>query len=96
MFILVQILRIVKYFILSTEEKALDKLLTPILYTITGITIIWLVNYNRLKCIFSAGLLFVFWLLVTLASIPDILDYSIRFHQQVCVIFRHIFIYHLP
>ncbi len=83
LFILVQILRIVHYVILLTEDKSLVKLLTPILYIITAITIVWLMNYNRLKRIFSSGLLFVFWLLVSLASIPDIIDYSITFHQQV-------------
>ncbi len=78
-----QIIRIVHYFILSTEPKGLTNLLTPILYIITATSIIWLVNYDRLKGIFSSGLLFMFWLLVSVASIPDIMNYSIIFYQQV-------------
>jgi len=80
---LAQIIRLVHYGVLSTEAKSLANLLTPILYIITAITIIWLVNYDRLKGIFSSGLLFLFWLLVSLASVPDIMDCSFRFHQQV-------------
>jgi hypothetical protein len=52
-------------------------------------TILWLVNYDRLKGVFSSGLLFVFWLLVTVASIPDIIDYSVKFHQQVSHLHEH-------
>jgi hypothetical protein len=68
---------------LLTGEKGQANLLTPILYIITAITILWLMNYDRLKSIYSSGLLFMFWLLVSLASIPDIVDYSFTFHQQV-------------
>jgi hypothetical protein len=80
---LAQIIRIVHYFILSIETKCLANLSTPILYIVTAINIICLVNYNRLKGILSSGLLFMFWLLVSVASIPDIIDYSIIFYQQV-------------
>jgi hypothetical protein len=80
---LVQIIRIVHYAVLSTEAKGLANFLTPALYIITAITIIWLVNYDRLKGVFSTGLLFLFWLLVSVASVPDIMDYSFKFHQQV-------------
>jgi hypothetical protein len=45
--------------------------------------ILWLVNYDRQKGMFSSGLLFVFWLLVSLAAVPDVIDYSVKFHQQV-------------
>jgi hypothetical protein len=68
---------------LSMEEKCIAKWLTPLLYIITAIIIIWLVNYDRQKGIFSSGLLFVFWLLVSLAAVPDVIDYSVKFHQQV-------------
>jgi hypothetical protein len=79
---------------LSTEEKGLPNLLTPVLYIITTITILWLVNYDRLKGVFSSGLLCIFWLLVTLASIPDIIDYSVRFYQQVSHLHEHFHINH--
>jgi hypothetical protein len=47
------------------------------------------VNYDRLKGVFSSGLLFIFWLLVSLASVPDIVDYSVSFHQQVSHLHEH-------
>ena len=53
------------------EEKCIANWLTPLLYIITGIIILWLVNYDRQKGMFSSGLLFVFWLLVSLAAVPD-------------------------
>jgi len=68
---------------LSTEEKCIANWLTPLLYIITVIIILWLVNYDRQKGMFSSGLLFVFWLLVSLAAVPDAIDYSVKFHQQV-------------
>jgi len=68
---------------LSMEEKCIAKWLTPLLYIITVIIILWLVNYDRQKGMFSSGLLFVFWLLVSLAAVPDLIDYSVKFHQQV-------------
>ncbi len=68
---------------LSMEEKCIADWLTPLLYIITVIIILWLVNYDRQKGMFSSGLLFVFWLLVSLAAVPDAIDYSIKFHQQV-------------
>jgi hypothetical protein len=80
---LVEIIRIVHYIVLSTEAKGLSTLLTSTLYIITAMTIIWLVNYDRLKGIFSSGLLFLFWLLVSVGSVPDLMDYSFRFHQEV-------------
>jgi VanZ family protein len=68
---------------LSTEQKGQATLLTSVLYIITAITIVWLMNYDRLKSIYSSGLLFVFWLLVTLAIVPDVINYSVKFPQQV-------------
>ena len=65
------------------EETGQACLITSILYIITTIVILWLVNYDRLKCIFSSNLLFLFWLLVSLTTIPDVIDYSIKFHEQV-------------
>jgi hypothetical protein len=73
------------------EEKGHANLLTPVLYIITAMTILWLVNYDRQKGVFSSGLLFIFWLLVTLASIPDIIDDSVIFYQQVSYFVKSIF-----
>ncbi len=69
--------------VLSTGEKCLANWVSPLLYIMTGIMILWLVNYDRQKGMFSSGLLFVFWLLVSLAAMPDVIDYSVKFHQQV-------------
>ena len=82
-------MRIVHYIILSTKANDLAGFLTPVLYIITTTTILWLVNYDRLKGVFSSDLLFMFWLLVTLASIPDVIDYSIKFPQQVSHAHKH-------
>ncbi len=82
-------IRIVHYAVLSTEVKGLSTLLTSVLYLITTINIIWLMNYDRLKGIFSSGLLFLFWLLVSVASVPDIMDYSFRFDQKVSYLNEH-------
>jgi hypothetical protein len=68
---------------LSTEQNGQATLLTSVLYIITSVTIIWLMNYDRLKSIYSSGLLFVFWLLVSLAIVPDIIGYSVKFQAQV-------------
>ena len=68
---------------LPIEEKCIANWLTPLLYVITAIIILWLVNYDRQKGMLSSGLLFVFWLLVSLAAMPDVIDYSVKFHQQV-------------
>ncbi|CAF0999654.1 unnamed protein product [Rotaria sordida] len=83
LFILIQIIRIIHYVVLLKEEKGLAELLTPILYIITTSFILWLINYDRLKSVFSSGLLFIFWLLVSLAIVPDVIDYSVKFHQQI-------------
>jgi hypothetical protein len=72
------------------EEKGRANLLTPILYIIIAMIILWLVNYDRTKGVFSSGLLFVFWLLVSLAGIPDVIDYSITFSQQVSHFYKHV------
>jgi hypothetical protein len=76
-------IRIVHYGILSTKEEGQANLLTPALYIITAITILWLVNCDRLKGIFSSGLLFIFWLLVSLAMMPDMIDSSVTFYREV-------------
>jgi len=68
---------------LSTEQKGQATLLTSVLYIITAMTILWLMNYDRLKSIYCSGLLFGFWLLVSLAIVPDVIDYSVKFQQQV-------------
>jgi predicted acyltransferase len=68
---------------LSTEHNGQAILLTSVLYIITSVTIIWLMNYDRLQSIYSSGLLFGFWLLVSLAIVPDIIGYSIKLQAQV-------------
>ncbi|CAF3495114.1 unnamed protein product, partial [Rotaria sp. Silwood1] len=83
LFILIQIFRLVHYVVLWTDEKGLAYVLTSILYIITISFILWLMNYDRLKSVFSSGLLFIFWLLVCLAILPDIIDYSVKFYQQI-------------
>jgi hypothetical protein len=76
-------MRIVHYAMLSATEKSDAILLTPILYMITTIFILWLMNYDRHKGTFSSGLLFIFWLMVSLAIVPDVIDYSVQFYQEV-------------
>ncbi|CAF1308417.1 unnamed protein product, partial [Adineta steineri] len=77
LFILIQIIRIIHYVFLSMNKEGHANWFTPVLYIITAMTIIWLINYERLKSVFASGLLFIFWLLVSLASIPDIIHYSV-------------------
>ncbi|CAF4181538.1 unnamed protein product, partial [Adineta steineri] len=77
LFILIQIVRIIHYVFLSTNKEGHANWFTPVLYIITAMTIVWLINYDRLKSVFSSGLLFIFWLLVSLAAIPDIIHYSV-------------------
>ena len=74
---------IIHHLVLPIGEKGYAHLLTPVLYIITAITILWLVNYERLNGSYSSGLMFIFWLLVSLAVIPDIVHYSVIFHQQI-------------
>ncbi|CAF2155180.1 unnamed protein product [Rotaria magnacalcarata] len=83
LFIFLQMIHIINYFVTSTEVKDFVYLLTRILYLITTICILWLINYDRLKNIFSSGLLFIYWLLVFLATIPDLIDYSVKIYQQI-------------
>jgi len=40
-------------------------------------------NYDRLKGLFCSGLLFGFWLLVCLAIIPDVINYTLEYKQGV-------------
>ncbi len=40
-------------------------------------------NYDRRKGMFCSGLLFGFWLLVSVAIIPDVIDYSIEYNHEV-------------
>ncbi|CAF3899223.1 unnamed protein product [Adineta steineri] len=82
-FLLIEIFRIIYYAVLSTEQNGQAICLTSVLYIITVLTILWLMNYDRLKSIYASGLLFVFWLLVSLAIVPDIIDYSIKVQQQI-------------
>jgi len=40
-------------------------------------------NYDRQKGMFCSGLLFNFWLLVSLTIVPDIIDYTLEYKQGV-------------
>jgi hypothetical protein len=53
------------------------------LYVTTASAILCLMNYDRRKGMFCSGLLFGFWLLVSLTTIPDVIDYSIEYKQGV-------------
>ena len=81
---------IVDYAVLSTEEEGESILLSSVLYIITSIIILCLMNYDRLKGVYSSGLLFVFWLLVSLTIIPDLIIYSVQFHHQVSYLDQNI------
>ncbi len=83
LFLIVQIVRIINYILPSNQEKPQSNLLSPILYIITSLTILWLMNYDRRKGMFCSGLLFGFWLLVSVAIIPDVIDYSIEYNHEV-------------
>ncbi|CAF3640789.1 unnamed protein product [Rotaria sordida] len=82
LFLLVQIVRIIYYTLQLDTEKSQANMISPILYTITLLVILWLMNYERLKGMFCSGLLFGFWLLVFLTIIPDVIDYSIEYQQR--------------
>jgi uncharacterized membrane protein YkgB len=75
---------------LSKEEKGQAYALSAVLYIITAITIIGLMNYDRLKGVYSSGLLFIFWLFVFLASIPDIGVYPTISPQHVSYLPEHL------
>ena len=78
---IVQIVRIVNYALPSDSEKPQSNLISSILYILTSLTIIWLMNYDRRKGMFCSGLLFGFWLLVCVAIIPDVIDYTIEYKR---------------
>ncbi|UJR14426.1 hypothetical protein I4U23_001423 [Adineta vaga] len=82
LFLLTQIVRIGYSVLLSKDAISYVILLTPFCYIITAIATLWTMNYDRLKSVFSSGLLFIFWLLVTFSSLPDIIDYSVTLYQQ--------------
>ena len=60
-----------------------EKVISPILYILTSLTILWLMNYDRCKGMLCSGLLFTFWLLVTVTMIPDVIDYTIDYEKKV-------------
>ncbi len=78
---IVQIVRIVNYVLPSDSEKPQSNLISPILYIFTSLTILWLMNYDRRKGMFCSGLLFGFWLLICVAIIPDVIDYTIDYKR---------------
>ena len=59
------------------------KWITPSLYILTTLMVLWLMNADRVKGIHSSGLLFMFWLFVSLAIVPDAIDCTVRFNQRV-------------
>ena len=83
LFILIQISRISYTAIISNEPTLYAILLASFFYLITSLVTLWSINYDRLKGMFSSGLLCIFWLLVTLASLPDVIDYSVVFSQRI-------------
>ncbi|CAF3925067.1 unnamed protein product [Rotaria sp. Silwood2] len=82
LFLLVQAVRIIYYALPSDREKSQANIISPVLYIITLLTIFWLMNYERRKGMFCSGLLFGFWLLVFVAIIPDVIDYSIEYQRD--------------
>ncbi|CAF0750239.1 unnamed protein product [Rotaria sp. Silwood1] len=82
LFLLVQVVRIVYYTLPSDKEKSQANIISPVLYTITLVTIFWLMNYERRKGMFCSGLLFGFWLSVFVTIIPDVIVYSIEYQQR--------------
>ncbi|CAF0848112.1 unnamed protein product, partial [Didymodactylos carnosus] len=85
LYILVQILRVMYYFLPSrsiTQEQGFVTFITPILVIITVLHGLWLMNNERTKGMFCSGLLFSFWLLSTVAIIPDLVIYTIEFKRD--------------
>lgn len=66
-------------------EIDLTYLISRILYFLTTIVILRLMHHDRLKCVFSSGLLFIYWLFVSIACTPDLIDYSIKLKRQIKV-----------
>ena len=89
LFILVQTAHIVAYCVLPVESNPDANPVTPILYIITTIVVLWLINFDRSHGIFSSGLHFTFWMLVLLASLPDLLHYVVTVHQRVGRRWKH-------
>ncbi|CAF0741409.1 unnamed protein product [Adineta ricciae] len=92
LFILIQISRISYSAIKLNEPTLYAILLASFFYLITSLFTLWTMNYDRLKGMFSSGLLCIFWLLVTLTSLPDVIDYSVVFSQQIKH-FRYVTLY---
>lgn len=78
-----QIVRIVNYYFPTTDHRSLSNLISPALHIVTLLVILWLMNYDRQKGMFCSGLLFNFWLLVSLTIVPDIIDYTLEYKQGV-------------
>ena len=81
--VLIQIARIIYSAIIPKEPTLHAILLASFFYLITSLVTLWSMNYDRLKGMFSSGLLCIFWLLVTLVSLPDVIDYSVPFSQRI-------------
>ncbi|CAF1344492.1 unnamed protein product [Adineta ricciae] len=67
----------------ATEVNNQAVFFTSIIYIITSITILWLINYDRLKNVHSSELLFIFWLLVSLAVTPNVIANSIDVDKSI-------------
>ncbi|CAF1523702.1 unnamed protein product, partial [Didymodactylos carnosus] len=85
LYLLIQIWRIVYYFLSSklvSQEQGLIMLISPILIIITVINILWLMNNDRIKNKYCSGLLFFFWILSVVAIIPDLIIYTNDFRKN--------------
>ena len=82
-------MRLVHVLIILSEPTRDDaaKWITPSVNIMTTLMIVWLINADRIKGIHSSGLLFMFWLFVSLAILPDVIDYTVRFNERVCSTF---------
>ena len=83
LFLVVQIIRLVNFILLKEQERSEANLISAVSYTITSLTILWLMNYDRRKGMFCSGLLFGFWLLVCLCMIPNVINYVVEYKHQV-------------
>ena len=83
LFLAVQIIRLVNYFLLKDQERSEANLISAVSYIITSLTILWLMNYDRRKGMFCSGLLFGFWLLVCLCMVPNVINYVVEYKHQV-------------
>lgn len=83
LFLVLQVTLVIEFFFSSDKMTSLADLISPAAYCVTLLMILYLMNYDRRKGLFASGLLFGFWLLVSLTIIPDLIDYSVKYEQEV-------------